>query len=199
MMKVIENLIRVRGSLTQKEFASRIGTNQSTVQKWEKGETLPGSRFLEAIYREFGVSVDWLLTGQGDPYIKDRARGSPGPSESEKPVVQVSGAENVSDENFRISDALTMCARVLDSQTSYATALYLNIQHFDRAVSAERRLAQIEHSQKSMENKINALVEKVKTLEYLQEEKKELRKEVNRLRATYESPGPAPDTEEEAM
>ncbi len=37
-----------------------------------------------------------------------------------------------------------MAARVLESGTSYAIALQLNIQHFDRAIQAETRITQLE-------------------------------------------------------
>jgi hypothetical protein len=39
--------------------------------------------------------------------------------------------------SIRISEALAMTAKVLESGTTYATALYLNIQHFSRAIDAE--------------------------------------------------------------
>ena len=45
---------------------------------------------------------------------------------------------------FKVSYALTMAARVLESGTSYAIALLLNIQHFDRAIQAETRITQLE-------------------------------------------------------
>ncbi len=48
------------------------------------------------------------------------------------------------DGEFKVSDALTMTARVLESGTSYAMALLLNIQHFDRAIQAETRITQLE-------------------------------------------------------
>lgn len=47
-------------------------------------------------------------------------------------------------QGIRIADALQATARVLESGTSYATALFLNIQHFDRAVMAESRLDHLE-------------------------------------------------------
>jgi uncharacterized coiled-coil protein SlyX len=56
-------------------------------------------------------------------------------------------------QEFRISDALSMTARVLESGTSYATALYLNIQHFDRAVQSETVMKQCQDDL-SRQNKI---------------------------------------------
>jgi hypothetical protein len=97
---------------------------------------------------------------------------------------------------FRMTDALTMCARVLESETSYATALYLNIQHFDRAVSAEERIGQLEAHQvafeqatqvrfREMEIRMDTLV---KRNDELITETKSKQTEINRLKATYEDP-----------
>lgn len=71
MEDITERIKRVRGRLTQKDFAAKINTAQSTVQKWENGESLPGAKYLESIYREFRIDITWLLTGQGNPYIED--------------------------------------------------------------------------------------------------------------------------------
>jgi transcriptional regulator with XRE-family HTH domain len=49
--------------MTQAECASRIGVAQSYLSALERGEKEPGAATLLAISREFGKSVDWLLTG----------------------------------------------------------------------------------------------------------------------------------------
>ena len=50
--------------MTQEAFASRIGVVQSHLSALEHGEREPGAAVLLAISREFGKSVDWLLTGE---------------------------------------------------------------------------------------------------------------------------------------
>jgi transcriptional regulator with XRE-family HTH domain len=50
--------------LTQHEFARRIGITQGHLSTLERGEKEPGAGVLLAISREFGKSVDWLLTGE---------------------------------------------------------------------------------------------------------------------------------------
>jgi transcriptional regulator with XRE-family HTH domain len=55
----------IRGfDMTQKEFARRIGVTQSHLSAVERGAREPGPAVLLAISREFGKSVDWLLTGE---------------------------------------------------------------------------------------------------------------------------------------
>ena len=48
---------------TQAELARRIHVAQSYLSALERGEKEPGAAVLLAISREFGRSVDWLLTG----------------------------------------------------------------------------------------------------------------------------------------
>jgi transcriptional regulator with XRE-family HTH domain len=50
--------------VTQAEFAHRIGVTQGHLSVLERGEAEAGAAVLLAISREFGKSVDWLLTGQ---------------------------------------------------------------------------------------------------------------------------------------
>ena len=50
--------------MTQTQFARRIGVTQSYLSALEHGEKEPGAAVLLAISKEFGRSVDWLLTGR---------------------------------------------------------------------------------------------------------------------------------------
>jgi transcriptional regulator with XRE-family HTH domain len=60
---------------TQAEFARRIHVAQSYLSALERGEKEPGAAVLLAISREFGRSVDWLLTGKTSVEPKKRATG----------------------------------------------------------------------------------------------------------------------------
>jgi transcriptional regulator with XRE-family HTH domain len=61
--------------MTQVEFAQRIGVAQSHLSALERGETQPCAVVLVAISREFGKSVDWLLTGEMPLLSKKRSSG----------------------------------------------------------------------------------------------------------------------------
>jgi transcriptional regulator with XRE-family HTH domain len=50
--------------MTQADFANRIGVSQGYLSALENGEKEPGAAVLLAIRKEFGKSVDWLLTGE---------------------------------------------------------------------------------------------------------------------------------------
>ena len=71
----IANRIRqLRGLLTQREFAEKIGVQQQIVSFVENG-TMPGADILILISEKCGVSIDWLLTGKAKDAIEsDRVR-----------------------------------------------------------------------------------------------------------------------------
>jgi chromosome segregation ATPase len=83
-----------------------------------------------------------------------------------------------------------MTARVLESGTSYATALYLNIKHFDRAIAAEARIAQIEQNQAdlqaknmSFEQQMQSIILEMKEeIRVLRNENTAMKAEINVLR-----------------
>ena len=51
--------------MSQKEFAKRIGVSQGHFSYIERGEKEIGAEILLRISREFGKSIEWLLTGEG--------------------------------------------------------------------------------------------------------------------------------------
>jgi len=63
-------LLRKHLGLTQKEFAKRIGVIDRLVSKWEKGANDPTTKSLLLIAKEFNVNLHWLLTGEGEMFIR---------------------------------------------------------------------------------------------------------------------------------
>lgn len=51
--------------LNQSEFARQLGVSAGFVSDVVRGQKKPGTEFLHAIRTTFGISVDWLLTGEG--------------------------------------------------------------------------------------------------------------------------------------
>ena len=49
--------------MTQEEFSQRIGVTQSYLSAIERGRNEVGAEVLLRISREFGKSLEWLLTG----------------------------------------------------------------------------------------------------------------------------------------
>jgi transcriptional regulator with XRE-family HTH domain len=50
--------------MTQKELAKRIEVSQGHLSHMERGEKEIGAEILLKISREFGKSIEWLLTGK---------------------------------------------------------------------------------------------------------------------------------------
>jgi transcriptional regulator with XRE-family HTH domain len=50
--------------MTQEAFARRIGVSQNPLSAMEHGKVQIGAEILLRIGREFGKSIEWLLTGE---------------------------------------------------------------------------------------------------------------------------------------
>ena len=57
----------VRGSFTYQVFATKVGSSAGFISDIEKGIKKPSPELLYAIAKEFGINLNWLLTGEGDP------------------------------------------------------------------------------------------------------------------------------------
>lgn len=62
--------VRKALSLNQTEFGARIGVKQGTVAAYENGSRVPLDSVVVSICREFGVSEQWLRTGQGEMFLR---------------------------------------------------------------------------------------------------------------------------------
>lgn len=63
--KIGERIREIRGFyITQAEFAKRIGVSQGHLSYIERGQKEIGAEILLKISREFGKSIEWLLTGK---------------------------------------------------------------------------------------------------------------------------------------
>lgn len=55
-------------SMTQQQFAARIGVKQNTVATYEIGRNDPNDTVVTLICREFNVREEWLRSGEGDMF-----------------------------------------------------------------------------------------------------------------------------------
>ncbi len=56
--------LRTDASLSQEAFASMLGVSRQSVSKWEADKAFPEIDKLAVISEKFGVSTDYLITGQ---------------------------------------------------------------------------------------------------------------------------------------
>ena len=65
--KIGRRIRELRGLYTnQGEFAKRIGVSQGHLSRIERGEKEIGAQILLNIGKVFGISIEWLLTGQNE-------------------------------------------------------------------------------------------------------------------------------------
>lgn len=60
-MKITLRAARVNRGLTQKEMAELVGVNNTTILKWEKGETYPDVINIRKIEEVLGVKYDDII------------------------------------------------------------------------------------------------------------------------------------------
>ena len=66
-----------RTKLTQQEFANKTGISAPNLSSIFTGRTNPTNKHVQAIHAAFpDVSINWLLFGEGEPYISSAATDS---------------------------------------------------------------------------------------------------------------------------
>lgn len=70
MNKIHERIYLLRGNLTQEEFAGKLKVILGTYRSYEKGSTKPNLSFIIKVAEKLNVSLDWLVFGRGEQYIK---------------------------------------------------------------------------------------------------------------------------------
>lgn len=64
---------------TQEELAGRLGVRIKTLRDWEDDASDPRANRLQMLAALLGVSLRWLLTGEGDDVAPPSESDSPGP------------------------------------------------------------------------------------------------------------------------
>lgn len=64
--------LRTALHLTLEGFGDRIGVTRAAVSKWENGDRSIADSMVVSICREFGVSEQWLRTGEGEMFEQTR-------------------------------------------------------------------------------------------------------------------------------
>lgn len=64
--------LREVNKLNQKDFAEKIGINQSSLSDIEKGRTKPSIETVIATSRHFSVSTDWILLGKNVEFANNK-------------------------------------------------------------------------------------------------------------------------------
>jgi len=68
---------REAAGLEQADLASRLGVRAKTLRDWEDDQSEPRANRLQMLAALLGVSLRWLLTGQGDDVAPPSATDAP--------------------------------------------------------------------------------------------------------------------------
>lgn len=138
-MNFNERIRALRGEMTQADFANRAGINVNTLRNYERGDSIPNLEVAASICRYFSVSSDWLMLGEGP-----MRRGDSAPDTTPSPAQPPMPPGPPIEDDFKMTEMVTMTVEVLESETIYRTALASNIRAFHQAVRSERTLARLE-------------------------------------------------------
>jgi transcriptional regulator with XRE-family HTH domain len=64
--------IRNHFELTQEEIAEKLGISTDTYLRNERNHHNPGNRTLHLLFKEFNISLNWLLMGHGEMFRDDQ-------------------------------------------------------------------------------------------------------------------------------
>lgn len=78
---VLERLALVLGTKTGNQLAEALGVSPQTISSWKSRESVPYAQCVD-VAREKGVSLDWLLTGEGPMLRSEVGRAAPANAES---------------------------------------------------------------------------------------------------------------------
>lgn len=73
----LKELRRIK-NLTQKDLADFMKTSPAYLGYLENDKKSPGTELLTNLKINLGVSIDWLLTGRGEPFITDQPKSLEG-------------------------------------------------------------------------------------------------------------------------
>ena len=65
---------RKKARMSREKVAQGLDMSSRTVERWEKGDTQPGEEEMELLCAVLGVSVGWLLTGEGEMLVGNLPR-----------------------------------------------------------------------------------------------------------------------------
>ena len=103
----ISELRKAKG-LSQEELAEQLGVSRQSVSKWETGVAIPDTENALAMSKIFGVTTDFLLTGQNNEFSADTGKVT-----YTKPLTEESEAKVMKNDKFSakktISGILVVC------------------------------------------------------------------------------------------
>lgn len=167
------------GEMPDNSFAKKCDIPGSTMRGYLDGTTRVSHENLLKISKACGVSVGWLAAGE--EAVTDReveearqlreqmARHAAKIRATIEPGNRDRGGQQKTQDGPaepKLSDLLTMAARVLESDTAYGPALSTAIKAYAVAVEAEAQITALHHENLQTRNSQAALEERLADLEH---------------------------------
>ena len=140
----------VRGNLTQKVFAEKLGVHTNTVSRWERGEQVPDQEELCNILSIFNeTSPEWFLTGNGS--MKKDAPTLEKVSKNEN-TIAAPGPEAAIFDSLGMVEGMGLLTKIYSSADQvYIRAINANLMAFSDAVENKARANDMEKRMQEME------------------------------------------------
>lgn len=184
-----ERLKSLRGKISRYDFADRFKVSSGSLVRWEGGERAPDILFLTRLAKEFGVTIDWILTGEGDgPAAVDSPKTATIAGFSPRQKIQQ--PENIELEKEKPATSQVSSSALADLNAKLMTLkdelLELTRQHADLRVEREQLKYDLEVRQRAMEGLARHVAELGNERAGLIEERDSLRVERDSLREMVE-------------
>jgi len=179
---VFARMMQAVGTKKAADVATALGISHSSVSGSKRRGNIPDS-WYGIIADKYGVSMDWLRTGEGEmrrpseqlPGRFPRVNAGQGASAPEQDLAPISN--DASRRNISIADMLAKTAKVLESDTVYREALYSNIEAFHHGVTMDERVNKMERQFSE------AMASFQSQLDQLRDENQQLRHELEESRS----------------
>jgi transcriptional regulator with XRE-family HTH domain len=170
-MTIGERIKLIRGSLSLKDFAQRIDPAKKSSYDWESGKAMPGASTLEKIHRVFGININWLLTGEGDPFLNQDNPANikdPGMVNPLIAATSLPGSRHMPGATDPFMDAISGLREIYDSgNASLIQAIEINIRVIRQQAHREKILNDQTDQINSLENNCEKLTKEVESLKDL--------------------------------
>lgn len=79
-LKIGKRIAFIRGETKSKDFAMSLGVHPNSITNYENDKRFPDLNFLALLVEDYGVNLNWLLTGDGNVYadsvLSNRSAGN---------------------------------------------------------------------------------------------------------------------------
>ena len=94
---------RLAHGLSQEDLAEKLGVSRQAVSKWERAETSPDTDNLIALAALYGVLIDELINGEGEPQVKPENSSEDDKNEKDEKDEKSDESDSVKFDNIGIN------------------------------------------------------------------------------------------------